>query len=52
MRPPLLTFQGTVWLKIIAVYFKMGVVFFLEKHHASKCMQKRKLNFNLLFLEL
>lgn len=52
MRPPLLSFQGTLWLKIIAVYFKVNVVLFLEKNHASECLKKRKLNFNLLFLEL
>lgn len=31
MCPPLLTFQGTLWPKIIAVYFKVDVVLFLEK---------------------
>lgn len=31
MCPPLLTFQGALGLNVIAVYFKVDVVLFLEK---------------------
>lgn len=42
MRPPLLSFQGTLWLKIIAVYFKVNVVLFLEKKSCFRVSKEKK----------
>lgn len=47
-----LAFQGTLGLKINSVYFKVNVMLFLEKFHASKHLKKRKTSYDLLFLEI
>lgn len=47
-----LAFWWTLGLKINSVYFKVNVMLFLEKFHASKRLKKRKTSYDLLFLEI
>lgn len=44
--------KGLLGLKINSVYFKVDVMLFREKIHASKRLKKRKTGYDLLFLEV